>query len=514
MEVTREQRDLSANESILDASELGSVVLAPAGATPSTVIDGFTIRNGRRDFGGGVYCNKASITISNNVITRNTAVAGGGIYCRDCSPKILKNRIIENGCPYVPGYLAAGGGIYCQQSSPTIIGNQVNGNTGDDGGAIYCYLSSPVIASNRISGNSSYRDAGISCHGGSPFMINNVIVANSGLFGTGGISCDSSSSIITNNTLAHNYQDAAIKCRDLAAPVVCNNVVCFNLAGIYRGRADPILRSNCVYGNSFCDYSSDLPAGADDIAADPMFVDRAGANYHLSLTSPCINAGWNDAPGLPETDMDGDDRILYGTVDIGADECAGTAAVLKEAKMVANSIPVLLTDAVVTASFGGFFYIEAEDRSCGIRVVKADHGVQAGDKVNVAGALKTNADGERYIEAETVAARGTGSIAPLHINARALGGGDWFFNPATGGGQQGVVDGLGLNNIGLLVTTWGKLTYLDGTYALDKTAKILIEGMGLAVKDTYLRVTGAVSCYRDADGLHPTILPTEITPLP
>ena len=27
------------------------------------------------------------------------------------------------------------------------------------------------------------------------------------------------------------------------------------------------------------------------------------------------------------------------------------------------------------------------------------------------------------------------------------------------------------------------------------------------------RVTGVVSCYKDADGLHPTILPTEIIPL-
>ena len=63
-----------------------------------------------------------------------------------------------------------------------------------------------------------------------------------------------------------------------------------------------------------------LSPGTGDSSADPLFVDAAGGDYHLTPESPCINAGWNDAPGLPDTDMDDEPRVQDGTVDIGADE--------------------------------------------------------------------------------------------------------------------------------------------------------------------------------------------------
>jgi hypothetical protein len=62
--------------------------------------------------------------------------------------------------------------------------------------------------------------------------------------------------------------------------------------------------------------------GPGMIDADPLFVDPANDDLHLSWLSPCINRGTND--GAPSDDIDGDPRPCMGTVDMGADEFVGT----------------------------------------------------------------------------------------------------------------------------------------------------------------------------------------------
>jgi hypothetical protein len=66
--------------------------------------------------------------------------------------------------------------------------------------------------------------------------------------------------------------------------------------------------------------------GGNNIDADPCFIDAAAGNLRLSSDSLCIDAGYNNAPNLPPTDLDGHPRIIDGdcndteVVDMGAYE--------------------------------------------------------------------------------------------------------------------------------------------------------------------------------------------------
>jgi hypothetical protein len=63
-----------------------------------------------------------------------------------------------------------------------------------------------------------------------------------------------------------------------------------------------------------------MPAsGVSNITNAPLFVDQANGDFRLQLTSPCINAG-NNAYGVGATDLDGNLRIIGGTLDMGAYE--------------------------------------------------------------------------------------------------------------------------------------------------------------------------------------------------
>jgi hypothetical protein len=70
-----------------------------------------------------------------------------------------------------------------------------------------------------------------------------------------------------------------------------------------------------VYVESSCT----LNWGSFMIDADPVFADSANDDFHLIWDSPCKDTGDNSAVSQT-TDLEGDPRIAYGTVDMGSDE--------------------------------------------------------------------------------------------------------------------------------------------------------------------------------------------------
>ncbi|MEN6372469.1 MAG: hypothetical protein ABFD64_10715 [Armatimonadota bacterium] len=168
---------------------------------------------------------------------------------------------------------------------------------------------------------------------------------------------------------------------------------------------------------------------------------------------------------------------------------------------------------VVTAAYDGYFYIEAPDRSAGIRVDRPAHGLSAGQTVNVAGKPLTNGDGERYIAAVAVGKTGLGSVGPFGMSNKSVGGTDLLSDGKIV--QCGVLDGSGPNNIGRLIKVWGKITQkdpsgsyvyiddgsglLDGSYtgsAKNTGVRVAMDGNGYKEGD-FLAITGVSSCFRN-----------------
>jgi len=101
----------------------------------------------------GLYLRSdASIIISNNTISGNSAVDGGGISIHSGAATISDNMISDNSANN------DGGGIYASSANVTIQNNEISDNTISDlnGAAVYTHSSEPftdnVIANNKAEG--------------------------------------------------------------------------------------------------------------------------------------------------------------------------------------------------------------------------------------------------------------------------------------------------------------------------------------------------------------------------
>lgn len=300
-ETERDQRDWATYPAVLISWTGQAVVSFPPGAAEDTRLDGFTIRGNRRP---GIACAISSPTIVHNTIM-DVDVA---IICMLSSP-IISNNLISLCMMY---------GVWCRNSSAPLISHNIF--TSNRGSAVGCYSSSPQILNNRIVGNDARAVSGIWCTRSSPIISGNIFARNKGH----AVSCKEWSSpvIVCNTITQHRSTETGgpgwgIAC-EASSPTIYNNIIAFNEGGIGSYWSTTVERNNCVFGNTIDYYG--LTPDPTDIPADPLFVNAVADDYHILPNSPCVNAGWNEAPGLPEFDMDSQGRICWGTVDIGADE--------------------------------------------------------------------------------------------------------------------------------------------------------------------------------------------------
>lgn len=376
-EIARGQRDWSSNITILDGGGgdppppplSGTVVQVISNLGPATRLDGFTVTGGHGINGGGIQIVGSAPVISNNIIKRNkTDGYGAGISVTQSNPTtppqfalITDNVIAENSSVNDVG---DGGGIGIVESSPTIRRNIIARNQATrNGGGIACWKkNSPTIESNFILANSANvplsesTDVSVedSTGGGgifasatdldgepiedavsAPVIINNVIAANGANYGAGICVIDSilpdAVATITNNTVVANNGPGIYWAN--TSPKITNNLIAFNTWGLEQGSyglTSSVIKHNNVYRNSVKGKKTDYYGVADqtgidgNISADPKMANYKIGEFHLQPGSPCINAGETGAVGDGWTDIDGQNRVSGGVVDIGADESDGT----------------------------------------------------------------------------------------------------------------------------------------------------------------------------------------------
>jgi parallel beta-helix repeat protein len=170
----------------------------------------------------------------------------------------------------------------------------------------------PTVTNNIITGNT----VGINNRSASTTITNNTIVGNRAF----GIYNAYASPTIINNTIVDNGKYGIYN--DYGAPTITNNTIVGNgVFGIYNNYASPVIMNNNIWGYRYTIYSNNSNPTLDyNISADPMFAGPDVGDYHLMDSSPCINTGTNDAPGLLDTDFDGNSRIVGDYVDMGAFE--------------------------------------------------------------------------------------------------------------------------------------------------------------------------------------------------
>jgi hypothetical protein len=264
-EASRIERDASAHRSVLDGGGQGSVVTVRAGHRVAT-LDGFTIRGGSAEYGGGICLLYASPFISNNILMDNVASReGGGMY-------------LQGSCAWVAGNTVRGGtaeygaGVYDEASRATFINNVMSGNaTSGYGGGMFLRWSQSSVIGNTIAGNSALHGGGLYFYA----CASNLILANS--------------------------------------------IVAFNSSGIAWALSNNLQpRSVCAFGNTDYDYAGlQNPAGTQgNISANPAFVRNPvpgidEGDLRLTAASPCIDAGNNAiVPATPEFDAAGSPRFV------------------------------------------------------------------------------------------------------------------------------------------------------------------------------------------------------------
>jgi parallel beta-helix repeat protein len=319
---------------IIDGASLSTVVQFENGEDSTSVLNGFTIRDGYNypGAGGGISCiNESSPKLTNLIITENTSANGGGIFCFDSSYPILRNVVIsENGAVNSGGGILLdrhcsvrmedvtisgnvanqdGGGIFVKDSSAIIIyRGKINGNVGDwSGGAIFATQNSTVDLSETeiVDNYTTGSGGGINILESELYLFRTVIAGNNAYDAAAFSASNNSNVYILNTTISSNLVLPSNGPVEIGGIWVDNSTLEFANSIMWDNTGLEIFVTNSNIAMAYSNIEGDSSQIGKDqdsrlfwlegnISESPIFADSGFYDFRLTGESPCIDAGIDD----------------------------------------------------------------------------------------------------------------------------------------------------------------------------------------------------------------------------
>jgi hypothetical protein len=299
--------------------------------TNGAVLSGFTLTNGatrssgddfREQSGGGFWCESSEALVTNCILAGNSAAyEGGGAAAGTLNHCTLTANVAHTGggasggilnhCTLTGNSAQEGGGVY----GGTLLKCLLVGNSAYAGGA----ASEGTMDKCLVKDNSAHDGGGASwCDLNDCTLTGNSATSGGGVVWSG----------LNNCTLTGN---SATEAGGGALGGSLNNCI------VYSNTAD--VGSNYFEGTLQYSCTTPMPTnGVGNITNAPAFLNATAGDFHLQSNSPCVNAGRN-AYARDPTDLDGNPRIVNGTVDIGAYEYQGIGSVISYAWLQQYGLP-------------------------------------------------------------------------------------------------------------------------------------------------------------------------------
>ncbi|MDR1383866.1 MAG: hypothetical protein LBJ67_08495, partial [Planctomycetaceae bacterium] len=222
--------------------------------------------------------------------------------------------------------------IVRQNANVTLVGLTITGGKAEEyqsqiessphGGGIFNQGTLTVIDSKIIENTAQVGGGGLFNINGILTVINSLIADNTALLGSGLLNdVGSNKTTITNSTITNNTatqgSGGGIYTTDILN--INNTIITGNTANTNLDIRGPA-RGN----QNLSSYIQWIDSGNTNLVYDPsqqLFIDAANGDYHLAESSQAVNSGSNTliTPGITK-DIEGNDRIQGGVVDIGAYE--------------------------------------------------------------------------------------------------------------------------------------------------------------------------------------------------